>query len=869
MHVCLLVPSMLSVVISRYAAFVARRRRWVALSVAILTAVVGVGAVLGERVTGDIGEVSMRSPAHEARDRIEATYASTQHIDSYIVIRDGVGRLPKRAAVLRGLRFQVALAAHPDVAPTLVASDAVRGLENFVGRAACAMVSENAAGVPGASLPWQAGERVPQADCDLQAQIRSIERMAEPAFDVLLAAVVDPATAPDGSNPRRFLPVGAEGEGVPLGPRAMLLSQRNPASAPISKEDVRRAQLRIDAALSEWFDDAFIHAEGVAKAESTRAVADSFKLITPIALILLAAVLVATLRDPWDIALTLLGVVVIVLWLQGLQGWFAIPATSILIAVPFLLVGLGIDYALHVLMRYREAGEAQAGGAIRGTQGAAAREAMARGLAPVLPALGIAAVSTAVGFMANIFSPLESIRDFALISGLGILATLLVFTSFVPALKVMIEASLSKRGRARRRPALGRAPGALNRLLLVTAYAGVHWPWRVSLLATVLAVAGLVAAFGIDTSFKRTDFLPSKPPAWLQSLPAPLAPSEYSVKDNFAYLLDHFGLIGRPMEAEILLRGEVTSPAMLRAIESVALRATRNGTLVTGHPAGLIRIAAQSDADFAAALAERDEDGDGLPDRDVAALYDRLFTLSPDRAAEVLYREGGVYQSARLPVGLLLNASVQDIATDIRALARAIEERAPVHAVATGRPVISANVQSALFATLIEGFAITLVVIAALLAALYGWRWRAPGVGALLLLPVVVALACLLGLMRLLAIPFNAETVVITSLAIGIGVDYSVHIGERFLSARAATGGASLHDAMREVLTGTGGALLGSAVTTVCGFGVLALATSPPLQRFGLVTAMSILLAFLASVVLLPSLLVLRERWLMTRTRLP
>ena len=851
----------------RYATFVARRSGWAVLAVAVLTGVVAAGAVLGDRVAGDIGEVSMRSPAHEARDVIEATYASTQHIDSYIIVRDGDERLPGMAAVLRGLRFQAAITSHPEIAPTLVATDAVKGLESFVGRAACAMEAEKVADESGASLPWQEGARVAQADCDLHAQISAVERLAEAEFRALIAAVVDPATAPAGSNPRRFLPVGAEGEDVPRGPRAMLLSQRNPNSAPISMEEVRRAQLRIDAMLSDWFDGAFIHGEGVAKAESTRAVADSFRLITPIALVLLAVVLTLTLRDPWDIALTLLGVVVVVLWLQGLQGWLAIPSTSILIAVPFLLVGLGVDYALHVLMRYREAGETSAEGLADGIQGPAPRDAMTRGLLPVLPALGIAAVSTAIGFLANIFSPLESIRDFALISGLGILATLLVFTSFVPALKVLLETFLQKRGRARRRHALGRAPGLLNRLLLAAAYAGVRWPWRVSFLALVLAVAGFVAALGIDTSFKRTDFQPSKAPSWLRSLPAPLAPADYSVKDNFAYLLDHFGLIARPMEAEILLRGDVTSPEMLQAIEAVSLRATRNGTFVTASPAGLIRMAARSDADFAAALAERDDDGDGLPDRDVATLYDQLFTLSPDRAAEVLYRGEGVYQSARLPIGLLLNASVQDIATDISALASIIEERAPVRAVATGRPVLSAKVQSALFATLVEGFAITLIVIAALLAVLYGMRWHAPGVGPLLLLPVVVALACLLGLMRLLGIPFNSETVVITSLAIGIGVDYSVHIGERFLSARARVGGVSLHDAMQEVLTGTGGALLGSAVTTACGFGVLALATSPPLQRFGLVTGMSILLALLASVVLLPSLLVLRERWLSARAQ--
>ncbi|MFB6198704.1 MAG: MMPL family transporter, partial [Halobacteriaceae archaeon] len=60
---------------------------------------------------------------------------------------------------------------------------------------------------------------------------------------------------------------------------------------------------------------------------------------------------------------------------------------------------------------------------------------------------------------------------------------------------------------------------------------------------------------------------------------------------------------------------------------------------------------------------------------------------------------------------------------------------------------------------------------------------------------------------------------------------------------------------------GTGGALLGSAATTVGGFGVLAFAILPPLQQFGIITGITIIYAFGASVFLLPSLLILWLRF--------
>jgi uncharacterized protein len=112
--------------------------------------------------------------------------------------------------------------------------------------------------------------------------------------------------------------------------------------------------------------------------------------------------------------------------------------------------------------------------------------------------------------------------------------------------------------------------------------------------------------------------------------------------------------------------------------------------------------------------------------------------------------------------------------------------------------------------------------------------------------------------MSLLDLPFNSETAVITSLAIGLGVDYSIHVGERFVDERNRQ--ETLGDALAATITGTGGALLGSALTTAAGFGVLALALAPPLQRFGLVTGLSIIFAFIACLTVLPCLLVVRDR---------
>ena len=102
-------------------------------------------------------------------------------------------------------------------------------------------------------------------------------------------------------------------------------------------------------------------------------------------------------------------------------------------------------------------------------------------------------------------------------------------------------------------------------------------------------------------------------------------------------------------------------------------------------------------------------------------------------------------------------------------------------------------------------------------------------------------------------------TATVSALAIGIGVPYMIHITHRFQEDRIRFDTAE--EAIRSTTTNTGGALAGSAFTTVAGFGILMTASLVPFQQLGLVTAYTILLALVGAVIVLPSMLVLWDRW--------
>ncbi len=93
----------------------------------------------------------------------------------------------------------------------------------------------------------------------------------------------------------------------------------------------------------------------------------------------------------------------------------------------------------------------------------------------------------------------------------------------------------------------------------------------------------------------------------------------------------------------------------------------------------------------------------------------------------------------------------------------------------------------------------------------------------------------------------------VTALTIGLGIDYSIHIIERF---REESRIRPPIESMQVTIKRTGSAIFISALTTVCGFAVLLLSPMPLTQHFGIITAATIVYSFDLAVFVLPILLV-------------
>ena len=103
--------------------------------------------------------------------------------------------------------------------------------------------------------------------------------------------------------------------------------------------------------------------------------------------------------------------------------------------------------------------------------------------------------------------------------------------------------------------------------------------------------------------------------------------------------------------------------------------------------------------------------------------------------------------------------------------------------------------------------------------------------------------------------PVNLVTVQISSLAIGLGVDYAIHMVQRVREARFENPKATQEEWMAESLDETGNNVAMSAFTDFVGFMILALSIMPLFVTFGVIMAVMIFLSFIAAVIMLPALL--------------
>ena len=171
----------------------------------------------------------------------------------------------------------------------------------------------------------------------------------------------------------------------------------------------------------------------------------------------------------------------------------------------------------------------------------------------------------------------------------------------------------------------------------------------------------------------------------------------------------------------------------------------------------------------------------------------------------------------------------------------------------TGGPTLRMTIFDLLKSDAVFTLIVAAVFILLLLFVMEGSYTR----GLLVFAPLSLGLIWTMGTLGWLGIPLSIATVGLSSMILGLGVEYGVFMLSRYNEERAKNIGQL--DSLRTTVRGIGAAIIGSGLTVIVGFGVLAFATVPMIQHLGETLALGIAFCLLAALFVSPVFILLEE----------
>ena len=579
-----------------------------------------------------------------------------------------------------------------------------------------------------------------------------------------------------------------------------------------------------------------------------------------IAIAVVVAVLALAFRSVIMVAAPLLSLSAALIWTYGTITLLGMKFSILEVAVAPVVLGLGIDYSIHLQRGYEKARSSSA----------SAAEAWVESFDTIRVALMLAVVTTVFAFLSNSFSPLPPLRTFGATLALGVISAFLASTVTVGAVHVVAERGIGN----------GTSAGLQFDKLAThtTEFQRKNAVWVMLAVAAVTTGSVSIAVMELDTSFELTDFLSEDEMEVMQ-----VRQDIYDSYDAAAWKT--VDIFIEPQEGDDSISGESD---LLRAMDFLDTRISGIPEVVNPTSTSsdrpsydglypILRDAVDGDQSFGEDFHLAIYDGelgisDGFVEGDLTSAISSLMSNESvgdplrghtwserisdhvaltDDASGILYLKMSIDVVAKTSED---SARVSEVFKHQASLIEDGDGLVDCRAYASGDVVMIDGILSGLVVSQVESTAISLLVSIFVLFLLT----RRLGQSLVVILPVGLAGAWVVGSMAMLGLNWNVLTIMITALTIGLGIDYSIHVWRRFEKNRGS--GMGVWDSMREMYATTGTALLMSAGTTICGFLVLMLSPIPVISDFGIVSSIAVAFSLILSLIVLPVLLAAEVR---------
>jgi len=528
------------------------------------------------------------------------------------------------------------------------------------------------------------------------------------------------------------------------------------------------------------------------------------KKMVPIVLVVILLVLFAMLRSVGHTLLTMMVVFISTVWTFGLMALVGIPIYAVSTMIPVMLIAIGVADGIHLFSHLdiylaKNPGESKL---------EAMRDMLREMWAPVV----MTSVTTAVGFISLLTSQVYPIKYFGLFTAFGVLAAMILSLYLIPAW-------ISIFGLSKLRLFKGKSSdGQIGR---ISAWSSAnllkHWKLVLGLAVVIIALS----IYGTTQVWINSSFLDKFE-----------KDSDIVLTDQF--INEHFGgtstlnLILESPEA-----GTFKSPEIMELVDE--LQEEVESIEVVGSSFGLADYLKRMNKVMHADA----EEFNTIPESsDLNAQYLLLYEMSgdPENLWQVTDFE---YRKLNLTFQLKGDNSkaTNEAISSIESFRERFESRG-IKMNYAGSGYTALVFTDLILKGQVTSLLLSLVIIILLLSLMFK-NFRAGLIGAI---PITITAMISFGVMGLLGIPLSSTTALLSSISIGIGIDYAVHFLDRYRVNLRSNG--DIEQSLTKTMSHSGRAITFNAVVVIAGFMVLLFSVFPPNRELGGLVSMNMFTSF-------------------------
>ena len=531
--------------------------------------------------------------------------------------------------------------------------------------------------------------------------------------------------------------------------------------------------------------------------------------LMPIVFFLIALILLVSFRSVKGVVLPLLTALIAVIWTLGLMVVMGYELTLISNNIPIILLAVGSAYTIHVINR------------INKTAISNQKQAVITALTYIIIPVLLTGVTTAIGFISFVFGAyLTTIRDFGIFSSLGTLFALFLSLFFVPAI-VSILSKKKGNNKAQSFDTQIKKSDLLSKWVIKPltnlSLKNPKFTLTVWLVTVAISIGGI---FMITTSVSMQEYFKPNHPTRV---------SEEIMQNKF----------GGSQPVFVKFKGNMQNPDVLKLMIKTEDYMKKNPYIST----------TLSVANLIEEMNDAMGEGKKIPDtqEEIEQLW---FLLDGQDVMSHIVNDDldeGLIQSK------FVSPKIEYMADFLRYMDKFIQKNSSnkCKIELSGKPSIGVTMLKSIISSQFSSIIIALIFV----LIIVGFILKSFLKGIYATIPIIATMLILFGFMGYAGISLNIATVLVASVALGMGIDYSIHVISHY--DHAIKNGGDIHKIIEDTLLISGRAILINVISVAAGFLVLLFSELVPLQNFGLLVALSMIVSGLGALVLLPVVLML------------